>query len=321
MRKHFVSAAVVIASLSVAGVGFAQQESGSQSDLSNSQQQGWRDLQLQNQSGQQSNQSGQLNAQPAGSQQSGYSNYGTSGQPQGQIGQSGQIGQQGQSSQYQQQGYQSAQTAGQTQGQLSALDQVFLKDLAADNQFEIQLGQYAQNNAQSEHVKKIAEQIVKDHQNAQQQVQQVAQQSNVQLAQQLPQEKQEKLSAFQQLQGKQFDQMYISNQLAGHLHDVAVLTDLAQVAPDPQIKQLAQQLLPTMQHHREMLARAARQEGLPMPGMMHHGQPNAQTGSYEEHGTSSSGTSGSSSDLNNSGQSGSSLDQSNPGSNSDTNNR
>jgi len=248
MTKAIGSSAVLAAAMMVGTAAFGQQSSNKQSGQ-------WRDLQLQ-------------------------------GQPQGQSAQqSGQYqGGQRQSSQRQQ--YGQAQQAGAQQGQLSQIDQVFLKSAWEDNQAEIQLLQSAKDQSQSQRVKDLAQQMLKDHQTVKQQIQQVAQQNGVQLSDQLSPLKQQQIQAIAALKGQQFDQQFLSANKVSHLEAVSKYGDVAQLSQNQSIRQLAQTLLPDFRHHLRLVMEASRDEGLPGPmqagarmgpehgmkhGRMHHG--------------------------------------------------
>jgi putative membrane protein len=191
---------------------------------------------------------------------------------------------------YQQQQYGQAQQAGAQQGQLSQIDQVFLKSAWEDIQAETQLLQAAKDQSQSQRIKDLAQQMLKDHQTVKQQIQQVAQQNGVKLSDQLSPLKQQQLDAIKSLKGQQFDQQFLSANKAAHLEAVSKYGDVAQLSQNQSIRQLAQTLLPDFRHHLRVVMQASRDEGLPGPmpagarmgpeqgmkhGHMHHG------GSYE----------------------------------------
>ena len=114
-----------------------------------------------------------------------------------------------------------AQQAGAQQGSgAMKLDENFLKCAALDNQFEIQLSQLAQSQAQDEKVKQLAQQMVTDHTQATEKLKEVAQKKQVQVPSDLPELKKEELQAFQSLQGSEFDQAYLSCLKVAHAKDV-----------------------------------------------------------------------------------------------------
>lgn len=131
------------------------------------------------------------------------------------------------------------------------LDENFLKCAALDNQFEIQLSQMAQSQAQDEKVKQLAQQMITDHTQATEKLKEVAQKKQVQVPSDLPELKKEELQAFQSLQGSEFDQAYLSCLKVAHAKDVTAFSEKAKNAKDQDIKQFAAALLPKLQEHRQ----------------------------------------------------------------------
>ena len=131
------------------------------------------------------------------------------------------------------------------------LDQNFLKQTAADNQFEIQLSQLAQSKAQDEKVKQLAQMLVTDHTAATEQLKQVAQKKQVQLPTDLPEAKKEEIQIFQSLQGSEFDQAYLSCMKVAHAKGVAAYSEKSKNAKDQDVKQFASAILPKLQQHKQ----------------------------------------------------------------------
>lgn len=136
-------------------------------------------------------------------------------------------------------------------------DQEFVKDEAVGNQFEIQLAQFIQQKAQDEQVKKLAQQIIQDHQKAQEQLQQVAQSMQMQLPQQLDQIHQAKLQKMQQKQGRDLEACYTFAQVGDHQREILMHRYEAENAQNPQVKQYAQQSIQPLEHHSQMAWQAA----------------------------------------------------------------
>jgi putative membrane protein len=157
--------------------------------------------------------------------------------------------------QAQQQQAPAAQQAGaqQSSGGMAALDKLFLKEAACGNMFEVQLGQLAQQKAQDAKVKQFAQEMVRDHTKALEELKQVAQKKGAQIPTDLPDEKQEALQAFGQLQGSEFDQAYLSCMKVDHISDVAAFQEKSKNAKDPEIKSFAAKTLPTLQHHKQQV--------------------------------------------------------------------
>jgi predicted outer membrane protein len=138
-------------------------------------------------------------------------------------------------------------------------DQRFIREASADNQFEIQQGQAIGEQAQNPQVKQLAQMIVQDHQQAQQQLQQVAQQMNMEVPTQLEQWQQDKLQAMQQKHGEHVERAFTFGQVGAHHIDILKYRYAAEHAQNPQLKQYAQQTVSTLEKHLRMAEEAAEQ--------------------------------------------------------------
>jgi len=117
------------------------------------------------------------------------------------------------------------------------------------NIFEIQAGQLAAKRVQDDQIKQFAQQMVKDHQQAQEQLKQVAQAAGVQLHDGLDTLHQAKLQKLQQCPTSEFQRKYINTQAAGHIANVLEFRYQSQNAQNEQVKQLASQMLPKLEEH------------------------------------------------------------------------
>jgi putative membrane protein len=142
-------------------------------------------------------------------------------------------------------------------------DKFFLVCAAIDNQAEIQLAQLAEQRAQDPQVKQIAQQVQKDHEQAQNDLRTTAQQASVTIPTSMPMIKQKEMKMFQSLNGKEFDQQYISHMRACHARAVSEYQDVAQLAKNDQVKSYASKTLPSLQKHYQQVQQAATALGLP----------------------------------------------------------
>jgi putative membrane protein len=138
-------------------------------------------------------------------------------------------------------------------------DQRFVREAAADNQFEIQLSQFVEQQAQEPQVKELAQKLAQDHQRAQQELQEVAQGINLQLPTQLERWQQEKLQAMQQKHGKHLEMHYVFGQVGGHTTDLLKYQYEAEHGENAQVKQYAQRTIPILEKHLDMAQQAAQQ--------------------------------------------------------------
>jgi putative membrane protein len=152
--------------------------------------------------------------------------------------------------------------AGQSAGAATDADKMFIKNTAVVNMAEMKLAQAAQDKAQSPEVKKLAQDMLKDHQAMDQKIKEVAQKTGVQLPQDLPEEMKENVQTISQLQGDEFDKQFVSAAKAAHAAAISRFGDEAKIAKSQDVKQFASEQLPTLQHHGEQIVACASAEGL-----------------------------------------------------------
>jgi putative membrane protein len=128
-------------------------------------------------------------------------------------------------------------------------DQKFIKAASSGNEFEIQSAQFVEQNAKNQQVKELAQKIGQDHQQAQQRLQQVAQQMNVQLDSTLNPEEQACLQALQQKKGMALELAYTFDTVGIHHTTILWYQWEAEHSKNDQLKQYAQQEIPTLEHH------------------------------------------------------------------------
>ncbi|HEY3788915.1 MAG TPA: DUF4142 domain-containing protein [Urbifossiella sp.] len=142
-------------------------------------------------------------------------------------------------------------------------DKLFLVTAAINNRCEIQLAQLAQQQSQDQQVKDAAKHIQDDHTKALDQLQQTAKDCNCQLPEGTPALKRQEYQVLASLNGKDFDQAYICQMRAAHAMDIDKYQDVAQMAKNDKVKQFAQQQLPALEQHAQMVETAAVALGLP----------------------------------------------------------
>lgn len=155
----------------------------------------------------------------------------------------------------------------------------FAKQAAISGMFEVQSSQIAAQKAQNQQIKQFAQDMIKDHQQANQKLASLMQdnmatgsvsssgsasmnagangRSNMasaatgaaQMPQNLDAKHQQMLQQLQNASGAQFDQLYTQMQLQAHQQAVALFQNYAQNGSDPELKSFAQQTLPKLQQH------------------------------------------------------------------------
>ena len=144
----------------------------------------------------------------------------------------------------------------------TALDKLFVLETAIGGMCEVQFAQQAAQKSQSAEIKDLAQRLVADHEKMNQQLQQVAQQLGVKLPTSLPHMKQQELQLFGSLSGRQYDQHFIVHMHAAHMKNIVCFKAAAQLSPSPQVKQFAQDSLPTLRAHHELLMKCGVASGI-----------------------------------------------------------
>jgi putative membrane protein len=128
-------------------------------------------------------------------------------------------------------------------------DQKFVEDAIKGNRAEVTLGKMMASKAKDPSVKQFAQMMVKDHTSALSELEQLAKQKGINVPAGLPDDAQQLQSKLQSDSGKQLDKDYMEGMVEDHQKDVREFQDAAQNAKDPDVSQLANKLLPTLQQH------------------------------------------------------------------------
>jgi putative membrane protein len=134
-------------------------------------------------------------------------------------------------------------------GGVSASDRKFMDKAAQGGMAEVELGQLAEQNGQSENVKAFGKRMVDDHSKANDQLKQLAAQKGVSLPSSLDAKDQAVKDKLSKLQGAAFDKAYMKDMVADHKQDVAEFKHESMAAHDPELKSWAGQTLPTLESH------------------------------------------------------------------------
>jgi putative membrane protein len=127
--------------------------------------------------------------------------------------------------------------------------QKFLTQAAAGNQFEIATGKLAQQRAQSDAIKKLGGEFVRDHTTLLNKGSAVAAKLGIKVPQGLTPEQQKTVERLQQLTGTRFDQEWRAAQLDAHQQALTLLLRGAIRGEAPQIRTLALGGLPVVARH------------------------------------------------------------------------
>lgn len=147
-------------------------------------------------------------------------------------------------------------------GSMSQQDHKFATDAAADGMLEVELGQLAIKNGSSQAVKDFGQRMVTDHTKANQQLMQVASQKGMSLPKELPANLKQERDKLSKTTGAEFDRMYIGHMVKAHEKDVKEFEKEAQKAGDPALRTFAEQTLPVLRQHLELVRTLASQLGV-----------------------------------------------------------
>jgi predicted outer membrane protein/sporulation protein YlmC with PRC-barrel domain len=126
----------------------------------------------------------------------------------------------------------------------------FVNRAAISNMFEIQSSQLAQQKAQNDRVRQFAQSMVQDHTAAGDKLKSSAQGiQGATIPSSLDQPHQQMVQTLQSASGPGFDRDYVQMQVTAHRGAVSLFDQYAQNGDNQQLKQFAQQTLPTLREH------------------------------------------------------------------------
>lgn len=131
---------------------------------------------------------------------------------------------------------------------LSAADSAFAMKAAIGSMMEIEAGNLARQNAQSERVKNYGAMMVRDHQAANQELM-TATGSAMSMPQALPADKKQMVDQLRNLRGASFDARYMSMMVEDHRKTVSDFQKEANSGENNAVKSFAQRTLPVLQMH------------------------------------------------------------------------
>lgn len=136
---------------------------------------------------------------------------------------------------------------------LASADATFITQAAMGGLDEVQDGQIALQKATRPAVRQFAQQMVTDHTQVNQQLTALAQRKGVAPPPAPDPQQAAEAQKLQGLRGRGFDREFVRDQLTDHQQAVALFQQEAQQGTDPDVKAFAQQTLPTLQQHLQMV--------------------------------------------------------------------
>lgn len=132
----------------------------------------------------------------------------------------------------------------------------FVIQAAQGNLAEIQTSQLALSKSQNPDVRAFAQHMIDDHQSANQELAALALADNLTLPTSLDPEHERALQTLRSETGASFDAAYTRQMTQDHDKAIALFhAAVASERVDPRLKALAEKLLPTLEQHRDMVAK------------------------------------------------------------------
>ncbi|WP_347157432.1 DUF4142 domain-containing protein [Pontibacter chitinilyticus] len=125
----------------------------------------------------------------------------------------------------------------------------FMTKAASGGMMEVQLGQLAQQKAQSQDVKDFGQMMVDDHTKANQKLKDLAAQKNITLPDSMAPEQMDHVKELRDKTGAEFDKAYMSLMVDDHQEDIDLFQNAAQNLEDPDVKAFASSTVPVLQKH------------------------------------------------------------------------
>lgn len=165
---------------------------------------------------------------------------------------------------------------------ISTTDQDFVQRAYDENQTEINLGQAAVQNASSDAVKNFAQNVVNDHQQANQQLQQIASDKGITLQSSQNATSDQSLAT---ASGRDFDYQYLQQQKDALNNEVSLFQQEARNGQDPSLKSFAANRLSQLHNEVQMAGNLSSQDRRSVPSSAKKGGGYGKYGPENAYGT------------------------------------
>lgn len=154
----------------------------------------------------------------------------------------------------------------QTQSQLSDTDRLFVENAASSNLFEIRSSQMLLEEMGDDQgmpsLRQFAQMMITDHEAVNAQLQSIASSRGMQVPQEPAGAQGRMLDELDGFSGTQLASNYLQYQTVAHQDAINLFQRHTQQGGDPELQQFAQQTLPSLQHHLQMLLDLKAGEGI-----------------------------------------------------------
>lgn len=128
-------------------------------------------------------------------------------------------------------------------------DTKFIREAAEDNAAEIRLAEVAERKAQNPQVRDYAQQLIRDHEQSNAQLQQLAVARGVQWPVAMKKSDARMVDRYEKMNGAEFDRAVMNHWVKDHKDDIKEYDKAAKHAEDPAVKQFAVSSLPVLHNH------------------------------------------------------------------------
>lgn len=125
----------------------------------------------------------------------------------------------------------------------------FLVEAASGGLYEIEMAKLAQQKAQSQEVKDLANRLLEDHTQANEKLKQLATSKGINVPAAMGDEEQRKYNQFSEMATEEFDEDYIEQMVKDHKDDISEFEEAAEDLDDPDVKAFASSTLPALKEH------------------------------------------------------------------------
>lgn len=132
---------------------------------------------------------------------------------------------------------------------MQEVDTKFMMKAASGGMMEVELGQMAQQKAQSQRVKDFGAMMVRDHTQANNELKALAANKNVSVPAAMTEEHQGHVNGMREKTGKDFDKAYMSMMVDDHEKDVSDYSNESNNGSDAEVKAFAAKTLPVLRAH------------------------------------------------------------------------
>jgi len=147
-------------------------------------------------------------------------------------------------------------SSGSSSGSLQAQDATFLRKAMSSGMEEVQNAQLAMQNAQRSETRSAASMMLEDHQRANQQLESIAQRKGVSSSGSGASAQSDQSRSRLASGGADFDSRYVTEEIRHHRESISDFRKEASSGSDPDLRQFAQDTLPKLEHHLDMLESA-----------------------------------------------------------------